>query len=59
MKKEVCQICRRPLIGVSKGYRSFRVCGEDCYQEWCRRTKAKVKREMNAFFGGFDWRRVL
>jgi hypothetical protein len=43
---EVCKMCGKSLAGVSKGYRSFRVCGEECYQNWIRKIKSEVKKEM-------------
>jgi hypothetical protein len=43
---ESCKICGKSLDGVRPGYRSYRVCGERCYQTWIKRLKAEIKREM-------------
>jgi hypothetical protein len=41
-----CKVCGKSLDGVSRGYRSYRVCGERCYQTWIKTLKAEIKREM-------------
>jgi hypothetical protein len=39
-------VCGKSLDGVRLGYRSYRVCGERCYQTWIKRLKAEIKKEM-------------
>jgi hypothetical protein len=50
-----CKVCGKSLDGVRLGYRSYRVCGERCYQTWIKRLKAEIKREMR----GLDLSKVI
>jgi hypothetical protein len=50
-----CKVCGKSLDGVRPGYRSYRVCGDRCYQTWIKKLKTEIKREMR----GLDVRKGI
>jgi hypothetical protein len=54
MKTAVCKICGKSLIRATVGYRSFRVCGEECYRQWISQIKEEIRKEMRGFKIGVE-----